>query len=172
MLGEFRRDRRRAAIARDSHRVVEDASHLRVGLLRRQREMARPRERIVDDRGKPAVDVAAPVAEIPVENRRQQRMRETDRAVAVLDHARVDRRLERLDCHARAKTEVSQAVPVSATHYIDRSGKVLPQISTRRYFCMQCHVAQDAVLPLVGNSFENVDQLSKKATPTPQANKK
>ena len=23
------------------------------------------------------------------------------------------------------------------------SGKVLPQISTRRYFCMQCHVAQD-----------------------------
>jgi cytochrome c-type protein NapB len=90
-----------------------------------------------------------------------------------VDGYQIDKNFNKcLDCHARAKTEVSQAVPVSATHYIDRSGKVLPQISTRRYFCMQCHVAQDAVLPLVGNSFENVDQLSKKATPTPQANKK
>jgi cytochrome c-type protein NapB len=77
-----------------------------------------------------------------------------------------------LDCHARTKTEVSQAVPVSPTHYIDRSGKVLPQISTRRYFCMQCHVAQDAVLPLVGNSFENADQLAKKAQQAKQAAKK
>ena len=58
-----------------------------------------------------------------------------------------------LDCHARGKTEFSQAIPVSATHYVDRSGKVLPQISTRRYFCMQCHVAQDPVAPLVGNGF-------------------
>jgi cytochrome c-type protein NapB len=90
-----------------------------------------------------------------------------------VDGYQIDKNFNKcLDCHARAKTEVSQAVPVSATHYIDRSGKVLPQISTRRYFCMQCHVAQDAVLPLVGNSFENVDQLSKKATPTPQASKK
>ena len=84
-----------------------------------------------------------------------------------VDGYQIDKNFNKcLDCHARAKTEVSQAVPVSATHYIDRSGKVLPQISTRRYFCMQCHVAQDAVLPLVGNSFENVDQLSKKATPS------
>ena len=42
-----------------------------------------------------------------------------------------------------SKTEFSQAIPVSATHYIDRSGKVLGHISTRRYFCMQCHVAQE-----------------------------
>ena len=58
-----------------------------------------------------------------------------------------------LDCHARAKTAFSQAVPVSSTHYVDRDGKVLEQISTRRYFCMQCHVAQEAAKPLVGNSF-------------------
>jgi nitrate reductase (cytochrome), electron transfer subunit len=58
-----------------------------------------------------------------------------------------------LDCHAREKTTFSQAVPVSETHYIDRSGKVLDRISTRRYFCMQCHVAQDAVQPLVDNTF-------------------
>ena len=90
-----------------------------------------------------------------------------------VDGYQIDKNFNKcLDCHARAKTEVSQAVPVSATHYIDRSGKVLPQISTRRYFCMQCHVAQDSVLPLVGNSFENVDQLTKKAPPAPQVNKK
>ena len=59
-----------------------------------------------------------------------------------------------LDCHAREKTAFSQAVPVSETHYIDRNGKVLPRISTRRYFCLQCHVAQDPVPPLVGNGFK------------------
>ena len=68
-----------------------------------------------------------------------------------------------LDCHARAKTEFSLAIPVSPTHYLDRAGKVLPQISTRRYFCMQCHIAQDPVLPLVNNGFENVEQMAKKA---------
>jgi cytochrome c-type protein NapB len=59
-----------------------------------------------------------------------------------------------LDCHAREKTAFSQAVPVSETHYIDRDGKVLPRISTRRYFCQQCHVAQEPVAPLVGNGFK------------------
>ena len=58
-----------------------------------------------------------------------------------------------MDCHAREKTAFSQAVPVSETHYIDRDGKVLDRISTRRYFCQQCHVAQDPVAPLVGNAF-------------------
>jgi cytochrome c-type protein NapB len=59
-----------------------------------------------------------------------------------------------LDCHAREKTSFSQAIPVSATHYIDRDGKVLAHISTRRYFCMQCHVPQEPAKPLVGNSFQ------------------
>ncbi len=58
-----------------------------------------------------------------------------------------------MDCHAREKTAFSQAVPVSATHYIDRNGKPLDHISTRRYFCQQCHVAQDPVQPLIGNEF-------------------
>ena len=60
-----------------------------------------------------------------------------------------------LDCHAREKTAFSQAVPVSATHYVDRNGKTLDRISTRRYFCQQCHVAQDPVQPLIGNAFRS-----------------
>jgi cytochrome c-type protein NapB len=61
-----------------------------------------------------------------------------------------------LDCHAREKTPFSQAIPVSETHYVDREGKVLDRISTRRYFCMQCHVAQEPVAPPVGNTFRGV----------------
>ena len=74
-----------------------------------------------------------------------------------------------LDCHARGKTEFSQAIPVSATHYIDRSGTVLDHVSTRRYFCMQCHVPQEPVQPLVGNSFRNAGALNSDTQPTPRA---
>ena len=72
-----------------------------------------------------------------------------------VDGYQIDKNFNKcLDCHARAKTEFSLAVPVSSTHYINREGKVLAQVSTRRYFCMQCHVAQEPAKPLVGNSFQ------------------
>ena len=71
-----------------------------------------------------------------------------------IDGYQVDRNFNKcLDCHAREKTALSQATPVSETHYIDRSGKRLEHISTRRYFCKQCHVPQENVPPLIGNSF-------------------
>ena len=73
-----------------------------------------------------------------------------------VDGYQIDKNFNKcLDCHAREKTAFSQAIPVSATHYVDRSGKVLDRISTRRYFCKQCHVAQENVPPLVGNGFRN-----------------
>ena len=87
-----------------------------------------------------------------------------------VDGYQVDKNFNKcLDCHARAKTEFSQAIPVSETHYIDRGGKVLDHVSTRRYFCMQCHVAQDPVQPLVGNSFQNLGTATRKATEPPRA---
>jgi cytochrome c-type protein NapB len=71
-----------------------------------------------------------------------------------IDGYQVDKNFNKcLDCHAREKSAFSQAIPVSASHYIDRSGKVLDHISTRRYFCKQCHVVQENVAPLVGNGF-------------------
>nr|WP_242615503.1 nitrate reductase cytochrome c-type subunit [Sphaerotilus mobilis] len=71
-----------------------------------------------------------------------------------IDGYQVDRNFNKcLDCHARERTSLSQAVPVSATHHVDRSGKVLDHISTRRYFCKQCHVAQENVPPLVRNDY-------------------
>ena len=84
-----------------------------------------------------------------------------------IDGYQVDKNFNKcLDCHARGKTEFSQAVPVSETHYIGRNGKVLEQISTRRYFCNQCHVAQEAVAPLVDNHFQ---RLPAPAQPAPAA---
>ena len=71
-----------------------------------------------------------------------------------------------LDCHARAKIEMSQAIPVSITHYMDRDGRMLGQISTRRYFCLQCHVPQDAVKPIVPNTFEDIDTVIQKSQKT------
>jgi len=72
-----------------------------------------------------------------------------------VDGYQVDKNFNKcLDCHSRSKTPFSGAVPVSATHYIDRDGKVLDHVSTRRYFCLQCHVAQEPMKPLVGNRFK------------------
>jgi len=81
-----------------------------------------------------------------------------------VDGYQVDKNFNKcLDCHARANTGVSQAVPVSITHYLDRQGNVLAQVSTRRYFCQQCHVAQDAVKPIVDNTFQDVDTVIQRA---------
>ncbi|MDR0217107.1 MAG: nitrate reductase cytochrome c-type subunit [Comamonas sp.] len=81
-----------------------------------------------------------------------------------VDGYQVDKNFNKcMDCHSRAKAEFSQAVPVSVTHYMDRDGHMLGQVSTRRYFCQQCHVAQDAVRPLVNNTFEDVDTVILKA---------
>ena len=90
-----------------------------------------------------------------------------------VDGYQIDKNFNKcLDCHARAKTEVSQAIPVSATHYMDRGGRVLGQVSTRRYFCMQCHVPQDAVRMPVGNSFQDVDTVIRKAAEAQRGDKK
>ena len=90
-----------------------------------------------------------------------------------VDGYQIDKNFNKcLDCHARAKTEVTQAIPVSVTHYMDRDGHTLGQVSTRRYFCMQCHVPQDAVRPLVANSFQDVDTVIQRAMQNSKADDK
>ena len=86
-----------------------------------------------------------------------------------VDGYQVDRNFNKcLDCHARERTELSKAIPVSRTHYVDRAGKVLDRVSTRRYFCQQCHVAQDAVAPMVGNTFRGPPGDAATAAPRPR----
>ncbi len=59
-----------------------------------------------------------------------------------------------MDCHAWQKTKGSGATKVSVTHFRDRGGQELDNISPRRYFCNQCHVAQTDAKPLVENTFK------------------
>lgn len=66
-----------------------------------------------------------------------------------------------LTCHHRRRTNESQAPMVSVTHYMDRDGNFLAEISPRRYFCNQCHIHQTEARPLVGNSFQDVDAILK-----------
>jgi nitrate reductase (cytochrome), electron transfer subunit len=64
-----------------------------------------------------------------------------------------------MSCHSRKRSEDSQAPMVSVTHYMDRDGNFLADISARRYFCSQCHVVQHRVAPQLDNQFEDIDQL-------------
>ncbi|WP_206484034.1 nitrate reductase cytochrome c-type subunit [Thalassotalea sp. G2M2-11] len=66
-----------------------------------------------------------------------------------------------MSCHSRTRTEESQAPMVSVTHYMDRDGNFLADVSPRRYFCNQCHATQSDVKPLVENNFVDMHSLMK-----------
>jgi nitrate reductase (cytochrome), electron transfer subunit len=76
------------------------------------------------------------------------------------DNYQVDRFANKcLDCHARTRAADTQATPISITHYQDRDGNFLADVSPRRYFCEQCHVVQMDTKPAVGNRFRDVETL-------------
>lgn len=64
-----------------------------------------------------------------------------------------------LSCHNRQRVSESQATMVSVTHYMDRDGNFLANVSPRRYFCTQCHVTQVDKKPLIGNDFVDMNLL-------------
>lgn len=61
-----------------------------------------------------------------------------------------------LDCHRRQYTEASGAPMISITHFMDRDGQVLADVTPRRYFCTECHVQQTDAAPLVPNTFTDI----------------
>lgn len=64
-----------------------------------------------------------------------------------------------LSCHSRNRISESQATMVSVTHFMDRDGNFLAEVSPRRYFCTQCHVTQHDIKPLVPNDFVDMKNL-------------
>jgi len=64
-----------------------------------------------------------------------------------------------MDCHAWSRYQEFKATKVSLTHFKDRDGGELSNISPRRYFCLQCHVPQTDAKPLVDNTFKRADGL-------------
>jgi len=71
-----------------------------------------------------------------------------------------------MTCHARTRTQESQAPMISVTHFMDRDSNFLAELSPRRYFCLQCHVPQANLKPLVENDFVDVDTILSRPTKT------
>jgi len=69
-----------------------------------------------------------------------------------------------MSCHARRRTEESQAPMISVTHYMDRDGNFLADVSPRRYFCDQCHVTQTVTREVYENEFVDMDELLQRRT--------
>ncbi|UNK50874.1 nitrate reductase cytochrome c-type subunit [Lysobacter sp. S4-A87] len=115
-------------------------------------------------RGVPVDQEAAPLPMARVENVDRKRERAYPMQPPTIPHAidgyQVDKNSNRcMLCHARANAEKFQAPPVSVTHYMDRDDQFLASISSRRYFCNQCHVVQTDAPVLVANNFEDIDKV-------------
>jgi cytochrome c-type protein NapB len=81
-----------------------------------------------------------------------------------IDGYQVDRNANRcVGCHSRTRIEETRAIPIPATHYMDRDGTLRGDISPRRSFCTQCHIPQDEVKPLVDNDYQDFETLSRSA---------
>jgi cytochrome c-type protein NapB len=109
----------------------------------------------------PMEEVPAPPLARPVTDD-VRRMRAYPEQPPVIPHAiegyQLSLRANRcLECHSRQYTEASGAPMISVTHFMDREGQMLADVSPRRYFCLQCHVLQTDARPLVENDF--VDML-------------
>jgi len=65
-----------------------------------------------------------------------------------------------LTCHSWANYKEAKATKISQTHFEDRDGDVLANVSARRYFCPQCHVSQVDSKPLVENDFKPVQAIT------------
>ena len=59
-----------------------------------------------------------------------------------------------MKCHSEATAEKENTKPTPESHYLDRDGNKLDKLSSRRYFCTQCHTVQLEGAPLVENTFE------------------
>ena len=119
-------------------------------------------------RGGPINEEKDPPKIADVENKDIKRARNYPMQPPTIPHKIRDYRVDLnsnkcLSCHSRKQTAASQAPMISVTHYMDRDGNFLADVSPRRYFCEQCHVVQTNAPALVGNDFKDIDQLLREA---------
>ncbi|WP_374675808.1 nitrate reductase cytochrome c-type subunit [Ideonella sp.] len=115
-------------------------------------------------RGGPITETVAPPPIANTDNSDIRRQRAYAMQPPVIPHKidgyQLDKNANRcMFCHSRTKTQESQAPMISVTHFQDREGNHLAELSPRRYFCLQCHVPQAQLNPLVQNRFVDVDVL-------------
>lgn len=58
-----------------------------------------------------------------------------------------------MGCHGPAKYQEKKAPKVGDSHFLDRDGKKMADVSMLRHNCTQCHVPQVDAPPLVENRF-------------------
>ena len=132
-------------------------------------EELKPETQVATLRGKTSLYEEEKPATMPkVENHDVKRNRSYPMQPPTIPHKidgyQVDLKVNKcLSCHSRKRIEESQAPMVSVTHFMDRDGNFLADVSPRRYFCSQCHVVQTKAKTLVENEFKDVDQLLKKS---------
>ena len=119
-------------------------------------------------RGAPINNEVEPPRIAEVENKDVKRARNYPMQPPTIPHRIRDYRVDLnsnkcLSCHSRKQTAQSQAPMISVTHYMDREGNFLADVSPRRYFCEQCHVVQTNATELVGNDFKDIDHLLREA---------
>ena len=112
-------------------------------------------------------DQPRPPPLVGAENRDVRRVRSYAMQPPTIPHAIDNYQIDRfankcMMCHARTRAGDSQATPISITHYQDRDGVFLADVSPRRYFCEQCHVVQMQAEPVVKNRFRDVESIIKK----------
>ena len=119
-------------------------------------------------RSVPVPEETRPAPMVQTENDDKKRVRSYAMQPPTIPHKtdnyQVDRFANRcMMCHARTRAPETQATPISITHYQDRDGVFLADVSPRRYFCEQCHVVQmDGASPAVKNRFRDVDTMIRK----------
>ena len=112
-------------------------------------------------------EVTPPIIE-KVENNDLKRQRDYPQQPPTIPHDiskyQLDKNFNKcMDCHSRKLADEAQAPAVSVTHYMNRDGEFLGEMSPRRYFCTQCHVHQLESKPMVENEFVDVDELIKQS---------
>ncbi|MEW6760712.1 MAG: nitrate reductase cytochrome c-type subunit [Pseudomonadota bacterium] len=125
----------------------------------------------------PLAETVKPAPMVNPDNSDVRRVRNYAMQPPVIPHKiesyQVDKNANRcMMCHARTRTQESQAPMISVTHFQNRDGNFLAELSPRRYFCLQCHVPQAELPPLVPNNFKDVDTMLNRAATPAQSKKK
>jgi cytochrome c-type protein NapB len=121
----------------------------------------------------PLAQTVKPAPMVNPDNSDVKRVRNYSMQPPVIPHKiegyQVDKSANRcMMCHARTRTQESQAPMISVTHFQNRDGNFLAELSPRRYFCLQCHVPQANLEPLVNNTFKDVDTMLNQPAPAPR----
>ena len=61
-----------------------------------------------------------------------------------------------LKCHSKKNHKKEKAPMIGESHFLTRDGQKLEHVSSRRYFCNQCHAPQVGANPLVKNEFDGL----------------